>query len=481
MLLSAALVALTATVVGAVPTLEIKGNDFVVPGDGTKFEIVGMAYQPGGSSGYDPAHGKDPLSNADVCLRDAALMQVLGVNAIRVYNVNPDINHDECASIFNAAGMYMMIDVNSPRVGEAISSFEPWTTYYAAYLNRTFAVVEAFANYPNTLLFFSGNEIINDIESAKEVPPYMRAVTRDLKNYIKNNIKRQIPVGYSAADVREVLWDTYNYVTCAIDGKEDDASRADLFALNSYSWCGKDATFKSSTFDKLVDGLKESPVPTFFSEYGCIETKERWWNETKSIYGPDMYDTFSGGVVYEWTLEENGYGLVKIDDSQTTLQADYNRLKDKYSDLDWESIFKRKAGDSSNKPVECSSSLITEEGFKNNFTLPAVPPGASELIKDGIKKKPSGKIVEIKNWKTTLKVVDNTGNTINDLQVVKLADDEFNYYGKNKVTTGTTTGNSSSTSTTNASSSTDKGDSAAGMTLPMVWSAAVPLLAMLLI
>lgn len=119
-------------------------------------------------------------------------MQVLGVNAIRVYNLDPDINHDECASIFNAAGMYMMIDVNSPLPGEAITSFEPWTSYYAEYLNRTFAIVEAFSNYPNTLLFFSGNEIINDLPSAEFVPPYMRAITRDLKNYIKNNIDRQV-------------------------------------------------------------------------------------------------------------------------------------------------------------------------------------------------------------------------------------------------------------------------------------------------
>lgn len=96
--------ALAATVVGAVKPLEIKGRDFIIPDSGEKFQIVGMAYQPGGSSGYDPARGKDPLSDADICLRDAALMQVLGINTIRVYNLNPDINHDECASIFNAVG-----------------------------------------------------------------------------------------------------------------------------------------------------------------------------------------------------------------------------------------------------------------------------------------------------------------------------------------------------------------------------------------
>jgi hypothetical protein len=63
--------------------------------------MLGVAYQPGGQSGYNPGSGIDPLSDASVCLRDAALMQRLGVNSIRVYNVDPDLNHDECASIFN--------------------------------------------------------------------------------------------------------------------------------------------------------------------------------------------------------------------------------------------------------------------------------------------------------------------------------------------------------------------------------------------
>ena len=57
-------------------------------------------YQPGGSQAF--GMGSDPLSNGTLCLRDAALMQSLGINAIRTYNVDPTLNHDECASIFNA-------------------------------------------------------------------------------------------------------------------------------------------------------------------------------------------------------------------------------------------------------------------------------------------------------------------------------------------------------------------------------------------
>jgi 1,3-beta-glucanosyltransferase GAS3 len=103
MFLRAALTALgAATSVAAVTTLEVHGSQFVNPKTGNAFQIVGAAYQIGGSAGYDPSHGKDPLSDGDVCRRDAALMQILGINTIRVYNLDPDLNHDECASIFNS-------------------------------------------------------------------------------------------------------------------------------------------------------------------------------------------------------------------------------------------------------------------------------------------------------------------------------------------------------------------------------------------
>ena len=40
--------------------------------------------------------------------------------------------------------------------------------------DRTFAVVEAFKGYPNTLGFFAGNEIINDVPTSKANPPFIR-------------------------------------------------------------------------------------------------------------------------------------------------------------------------------------------------------------------------------------------------------------------------------------------------------------------
>ncbi|KAI0799361.1 glycolipid anchored surface protein [Xylaria sp. FL0064] len=427
MLARAALTALgAATSVAAVTSLEVHGSQFVNPKTGDAFQIVGAAYQIGGSAGYDPSHGKDPLSDGDVCRRDAALMQMLGINTIRVYNLDPDLNHDECASIFNAAGMYMLIDVNSPLVGESLNSLEPWTSYYEAYVNRTFAIVENFKGYPNLLGFFSGNEVIDAVKTGATAPPYIRAVTRDLKNYIKNHADREIPVGYSAADVRDVLEDSWNYFQCSIPSEKNDESRADMFALNSYSWCGN-SNFHDSQYDQLVALFKSTSVPVFYSEFGCNTPSPRVFTEIAAIYGPNMTGVFSGGVVYEFAQEENNYGLAQVNDDGTVdLLADFRTLQNQYAKIDFQSVQTVKATGKSITPPTCSESLIKEDGFNNNFTLPVPPPGVQKLIDNGLSKKLNGKIIDISDWKVSQTVNDVNGSKLSNLAVKPLADGQIN-------------------------------------------------------
>ena len=189
-------------------------------------------------------------------------MQQLGVNTIRVYNLDPAKNHDDCASIFNAVGIYMIIDVNSPLGGQSlVPGAQLEGSYNSGYLEHIFSVVEAFKGYNNTLGFFGGNEDMNDVPSGGQVPPYLRAVTRDLKNYIAKNSPRTIPVGYSAADVRDILTDSWAYLSCDIKGDDNDMSRIDFFGLNSYSWCGSSATFESSQYNILVQDFANTTIP----------------------------------------------------------------------------------------------------------------------------------------------------------------------------------------------------------------------------
>jgi 1,3-beta-glucanosyltransferase GAS3 len=422
-----ALLAFGASLAAAVQPVEVQGQYFINPISGDRLQIVGVAYQPGGSAGYNPALGKDPLSNKDNCLRDAALMQVLGINAIRVYNLDPDLNHDECASIFNSAGMYMLLDVNSPLAGESLNSAAPWESYYAAYVNRTFAVVEAFKNYPNTLAFFSGNEVISDVATGGTVPPYVRAVTRDLKNYIAKHVSRPIPVGYSAADVRTVLFDSWNYFQCAENGAANDSSRADLFALNSYSWCG-DSSFTTSGYDTLVAGFTGSSVPIFYSEYGCNKPSPRVFTEVGTIYGSNMTDVFSGGVVYEYAQEVSNFGLVSInDDGSADILDDFYTLKSQYAKLDFTQIQGAKpANTTTPTPPACNAKLITTTGFNDNFTIPVPPPGVQKLIDEGIGFTGSGKIVSIDSWAVTQTVKNPDGSVVSNLAVKPLANDATN-------------------------------------------------------
>lgn len=95
---------------------------------------------------------------------------------MRVYNLDPTLNHDLCASIFNGVGIYMLLDVNSPLGGESLDRHNPASSYNEGYMQRVFGVVEAFKAFPNTLGFFAGNEVVNDDRSAGDVPPYLRVI-----------------------------------------------------------------------------------------------------------------------------------------------------------------------------------------------------------------------------------------------------------------------------------------------------------------
>ena len=131
---------------------------------------------------------------------------------MRIYSIDPTLNHDVCMSYLAAAGIYLILDVNSPIVGQHLNRYEPWTTYTETYLypplsiivdvtrQHVFAVIEAFKGYHNLLALFAGNEVVNDEPSASVSPRYVKAVVRDIKNYIAARVARPIPIGYSAAD-----------------------------------------------------------------------------------------------------------------------------------------------------------------------------------------------------------------------------------------------------------------------------------------
>jgi hypothetical protein len=348
----------------------------------------------------------------------------------------------------------MILDVSNPLQGGYLDRSAPWTTYSAIYYKQVFGVIEGFKNYDNVLGFFAGNEVINE-DAAYQAPRYIRAIIRDMKDYIAKNSKRAIPVGYSAADIRDILLDTVHYFEC--DLKNSTSSRADFFGLNSYSWCG-DASYKSAGYDELTEDFTNATIPVFFSEYGCNDVKPRIFSEVQAIYGEEMTQAFSGGLVYEWTQEKNEYGLVKIENSdKVTLLVDYDNFQKQLNKLDIERIMSSNATQANVKAEKCSASVIKRKSFYNSWDLPEVPSKVADYIKNGLPDAPSGKFVSVSATTIPQKVYDHTGKEITNIKFEVKNSANTPSPSSGSGSSGTSTGTSSSGTSTNTNAASPNG------------------------
>lgn len=389
--------------------LTVKSNRFIKPAldsnDGSVFFINGVDYQPGGSSDYSYNMTSDVLTDPEVCARDATLIQNLGANTIRIYTIDPDLNHDECMTIFNNAGIYVILDVNSPLGGESLNRDDPESTYNAWYLSRVFKVIESFRHYSNVIGFFLGNEVINDEQSASLDPKYLRAITRDAKEYLANRLaeeedSREIFVGYSAADVTELRMPTFEYLTCQLDGTNNESMSAiDFFGLNSYEWCSGVNDWTSSGYADLVDEYSNSSVPIFFSEYGCNKKMPRTFDEVSGGVFDGLIDVLDGGLVYEYSEEASNYGLVDISDAESVLiKEDYFNFKNQISKSNIPSINETEVKDY--EAPECNAQLIEQydASFEANFTLPLANEDTRYMIDNGVDVSYKGQFVDVDQY-----------------------------------------------------------------------------------
>ncbi|TAQ86320.1 hypothetical protein B7494_g5359 [Chlorociboria aeruginascens] len=283
MLATIGLLAAFSLAVNAIATISAVGSKFF-DSDGNQFFIK----------------EDDPLIDTDQCTLDANLMKTLGANAIRVYHVDATGDHSGCMAAFADAGIYLLVDLETftTAIDPTVASWN--STQYNAYTK----VMDAFHTYDNTLAFFIGNEVIA-LNNQSEAAPYIKAAARDLKAYRDSKGYRQIPVGYSAADISELRPQLQNYLTCGGNASES----IDFYGLNAYEWCGN-SDYTTSGYSTLNDYAQGFPVPIFFSETGCRTVKPRTFQDQSAIFGPDMDDIWSGAIIYEWIEETNDYGLI---------------------------------------------------------------------------------------------------------------------------------------------------------------------------
>lgn len=199
------------------------------------------------------------------------------------------------------AGIYVVADLATPDY--AINRDDPeWTTtMFAQYA----AVIDNLANYTNTLGFFAGNEVSNQANNTNAAA-FVKAAVRDMKSYIVSQGYREIGVGYATADVSDIRTQLADYFSC---GSVDDS--VDFWGYNIYSWCG-DSDYETSGYADRTAEFSNYSVPAFFAEYGCNDPSPRTFTEVQAIFGDNMTEVWSGGIVYEYFQETNDYGKPRV-------------------------------------------------------------------------------------------------------------------------------------------------------------------------
>ncbi|KAI1003789.1 1,3-beta-glucanosyltransferase [Podosphaera aphanis] len=299
------------------PPIVIKGSHFFYD-NGTEFFLRGVAYQQeitasGSSTGTTSF--TDPLADVAGCKRDVPLLKELGVNVIRVYAIDATADHSVCMKMLQDAGIYLIQDLSNPT--SSINREEPsWNTeLFASYAG----VIDALAKYSNTLGFFAGNEVSNEVNNT-QASAFVKAAVRDMKAYIKKKNYRPMGVGYATNDDPAIRTPLANYFNCG-----DRSESIDFWGYNIYSWCG-DSSFTKSGYDQRTLEFANYSVPAFFAEYGCNQIRPRVFTEVQALYGKEMTGVWSGGIMYMYFQEANDFGLVTIKNGQASKLPDFTAL-----------------------------------------------------------------------------------------------------------------------------------------------------------
>ncbi|MFA9389444.1 MAG: hypothetical protein ACERKD_06535 [Prolixibacteraceae bacterium] len=252
-----------------VPTISTKGKAFVL--NGKRFILNGLAL----SANTSVHQTADVLADLNYDYMHKVVVPglvALHVNTIRVYYVDPMLQHDRVMRLLAMNGIYVMLGLTT--TDQSVNRMDPsysWSMY-----QRGISVIDAFQAYSNTLAFSVGNELIfpgeMDLQLSDVLPislalektnaAVLKSFIRDMKSYALSKKYRAIPVGValhnkaSSSVPNLVLFQSDVVAEFYASGETE--LRADFIAIDSYR-CMNGSPNKTN--DEFTRKGKSLPVP----------------------------------------------------------------------------------------------------------------------------------------------------------------------------------------------------------------------------
>lgn len=200
--------------------------------------------------------------------------------------------------------------------------------------------------------------------------PFVKAAARDVKAFRNARGYRPIPISYSSNDSGDDRVTAGEYLAC---GDEDDT--IELYGLITYAWCGNSSYYESG-YDDLYEQFQAYNLPIVFSETGCRPNKtDRDFTEVATMLGPVFQAIFSGSIVYEWAMEDSGYGIVEYSNDDHTgfpsTYDEYNSLATVFSEADLPGTSMASYTPSNSAP-DCPTSLLSKWTVDPDEPLPTI-------------------------------------------------------------------------------------------------------------
>ncbi len=297
--------------------IQIKNNFFYL--NNQRWSPKGVCYQP--------QDGVDPLSDDKLSVIQSLVegnWKKLGINAVRVYQVDPSLPHDQVMNYLAANNIY--VEIGAVTGQTAVNASNP--QYTGSFLRRIKSVADAFAKYNNVLYFSISNEAITPgLSPGYAIPSIIKAAARDLRAYMAQQGYRNVPIGCAERDEPQY---TIPAAAAYVCGPVNE--RLDILGYNCYRWAGGGLQGQLNAYYQLYQQFMfngATPViPIIMTEFGANSVNPRLFDDIPYLFGNqnvvsngnsvNMADIFSGGFVFRYQEDGQHFGLVDSNNNPTS-------------------------------------------------------------------------------------------------------------------------------------------------------------------